>query len=443
MNGKRIDMWNVQHRQVSLRGSRSAAVAVGLGGSCGEWTLGNVIRDANQRVVGGVTPPISAVGCVAGEKCLPARVGAIVEVAAMRDRQQQVSACLVGSRSQGVAARKAARSVVGLVSVVALGLALMLGPQGAFAQGRDSLKFISPQAALDQGLGAYRGGMFGLAQQALGYAAERGSLLGQYYLARLYADPAGPFTTHAKAYELYRGIVEEHAARIDVDDDPRARYVGKSLTALAGYVLRGLPEIGLKPNPERAAGYLQEAATFFRDQDAQFELAKLFLTGEGVEVNHKQATSRLSTLAQAGHAGAQAFLADLYWRAKGGLSRDEGRALALITLAVENAPAHERIWIEDIYQSIFCGMAPGVRQQSEGLVASFRHRYAPRPGAEPQDSIGLAPRPVRTCSDGTPLPANPRESRADEPVAKSNTFAAPRPGVLQGGVMGIGSFDKR
>lgn len=317
-------------------------------------------------------------------------------------------------------------------------LAIAVGSGNVLAQGRDSLKFVSPQAALDQGLGAYRSGFHNLAEQALIFAAERGSLLGRYYLARLYADPAAPFTNHVKAYELFRAIVEEFAARIDVDDDPRARYVGKSLTALAGYVLRGLPEIALKPNPERAAGYLQEAATFFRDPDAQFELAKLYLTGEGVEINHKQATSRLSTLAQAGHAGAQAFLADLYWRQKGGLQRDEGRALALITLAVENAPAHERIWIEEIYQSIFCGMAPGVRQQSEGLVASFRHRYAPRAGSEPQDTIGSAPRPLRSCSDGTPLPANPRDSRVDQPTSKSNSFAAPRSGLLQGGVVGVG-----
>jgi len=330
----------------------------------------------------------------------------------------------------------------GLLSAFALGVALGLGvvvvPMQVQAQTREALKFVSPEAALEHGLGAYRSGFHKLAEQALGYAAERGSLLGRYYLARLYADPNGPITNHAKAYELYQGIVEEHASRIDVDDDPRAKYVGKSLTSLAGYVLRGLPEIGLRPNAERAAGYFQEAATFFRDQDAQFELAKLYLTGEGVEINHKQATSRLSTLAQAGHAGAQAFLADLYWRGRGGLSRDEGRALALITLAVENAPATERIWIEDIYQSIYCGMSSGVRQQSEGLIASFRHRYAPRPGAEPQDTIGLTPRPVRSCSDGTPLPATPRESRAHENASAKNTSIVTSPSALQGGVIGVG-----
>ncbi|MBS0244512.1 MAG: sel1 repeat family protein [Proteobacteria bacterium] len=330
--------------------------------------------------------------------------------------------------------------------VLLLALAPVAGAVRVSAESRgDTLKFVSPEAALEQGLNAYRSGFFAPAEKALGYASDRGSLLGKYYLARLYADPNAPFTNHPKAYELFQGIVEEHAAHIDVDDDPRARYVGKSLTALAGYILRGLPEIALKANPERAAEYFQQAATFFRDHDAQFELAKLYLTGDGVEPDARKATHWLSTLSQAGHAGAQAFLADLYWRGKVGLARDEGRALALITLAVENAPAHERIWIEDIYQNIFCGMAAGVRQQSEGLIASFRQRYAPRPGSEPQDSLGLASRPVRACSDGTPLPPSSTDRRAGELTdgkpAKGAFMDAPKP--TSADVIGVGERPRR
>lgn len=330
-----------------------------------------------------------------------------------------------------------------LLVQIALAASVLLGAVSAPAIARDMLKFSSPQIAFEQGFNAYRGGNYTIAEQALKYAAERNSLLARYYLARLYADAAGPFTSHAKAYDLYTRIVVDHAPHIDVDDDPRARYVGKSLTALAQYVLRGLPEIGLKPNPERAAEHLQEAATYFRDQDAQFELAKLYITGEGVEVNHRQATSLLSTLAQTGHAGAQAYLADLYWRSKAGLPHDEKRALALITLATENAPAHERIWIEDIYQGIYCGMAAGVRQASEGLIASFRHRYSPRPGSEPQDSIGLVPRAERTCADGTPLPSLSKEGRYEAAPIARNPIASQRPSTLQGGVMGIGAYGER
>jgi uncharacterized protein len=324
---------------------------------------------------------------------------------------------------------------------MAFGLALSLAVTPVAA--RDPLRFVSPEAALEQGLGAYRSGIHTIAEKALAYAADRGSLLGKWYLSRLYADPASAMTNHARSYELLFAIVSEHAARIDVDDDPRATYVGKALTALAGYWLRGLPEIGIKPNPERAAGYLQEAATFFRNHDAQFELAKLYLTGEGVPVDKRQATHWLSTLSQIGHPGAQAFLADLYWRGKL-LPRDEGRALALITLAVENAPAQERIWIEDIYHGIYCGMAAGVRRQQEALIASFRQRYAPRPGTEPQDSLGASAAPVRACADGTPLPA-PRESGALDggPARTTQPVGAAPQSTLQSGVLGISGPTRR
>ncbi len=322
--------------------------------------------------------------------------------------------------------------------LAAAGTALAITMAAAAPPARaESLRFVSPEAALEQGLSAYRSGVFGIAEKALSYAAQRGSLLGKWYLSRLYADPSSAMTSHARSYELLLAIVQEHAPHIDVDDDPRATYVGKALTALAGYWLRGLPEIGIKPNAERAAGYLQEAATYFRNHDAQFELAKLYLTGDGVPVDKRQATHWLSTLSQIGHPGAQAFLADLYWRGKI-LQRDEGRALALITLAVENAPAQERIWIEDIYQSIYCGMAAGVRRQQEGLIASFRQRYAPRPGTEPQDDLGAPAAPVRTCADGTPLPVRRESNAGGTAVSRADVPAeAPLPRSLQSGVMGV------
>jgi hypothetical protein len=332
--------------------------------------------------------------------------------------------------------RDLARGV--LATIVAL---MLLGPAGVSA--REQVRFVSPEAAFEQGLSAHRGGNFALAEQALRFASERGHVLGRYALARLYADSNAPFTNHERAYELYNSIVVEHSARIDVDDDPRAVYVGKALTAVAGYVLRGIPQIGLLPNPERAAGYFQEAATFFRDHDAQFELAKLYLAGEGVRPDTRKAVHWLSTLSQAGHPGAQAFLADLYWRGKSGLPKSPDRALALITLAAENAPPHERIWIEDIYQSIYCGLSAGVREGAAGLIASFRHRYAPRPGTEPRDTIGLTERPYRSCADGTSLPAleAPGEPTPTETARRTPTASERQP--VQGNMLDIGRIEGR
>ncbi len=179
----------------------------------------------------------------------------------------------------------------------------------------DTPPFSSAREALKQGVSAYQGGYYEIAIPALEYAADHSEFLGTYYLARIYSDNTGAYTDHAKAYQLYERIVDEHIDA-DPDDDPRAPYVGKALTALAGYVRRGLPEIGLKADPERAVFYLKNASTTFNDEDAQYELAKLQLKGEGIETNVPLGRHWLSILSQNGHAGAQAFFADLLWRGK-------------------------------------------------------------------------------------------------------------------------------
>ena len=275
-----------------------------------------------------------------------------------------------------------------------------------------------------------------MALPALEHAAGKGLFLAEFYLARVFADNLGSHTDHAKAYMLYQRIADENAD-IDPDYDQRAPFVAKAFTALAGYLRQGLPEIGLRPNSHRAAEYLHHAATFFNDADAQFELAKLYLNGDGVPENTKQAMHWLSVLTEKGHAGAQAFLADLYWRGRH-VPQDRMRALALITVALEHAPTHERIWIEDIHQNIFCGTSEGMRKDADGLVASWRQRYGGRP-AIAVDRHGLSPLqlgPVRTCSDGEPVQASryPRSGISTSALRKQEP---PAP-VMQGNTVGFG-----
>ncbi|MGE3228625.1 MAG: tetratricopeptide repeat protein [Hyphomicrobium sp.] len=300
---------------------------------------------------------------------------------------------------------RTSRLVLGLIFIAC-------APLAAHAQ---ATSFSSSREALRQGVSAYQGGYYELAMPALKYAADREEFMAAYYLAKIYQDNTGPYTDHARAYALFEKIADEH---LDVDpDDPRAVYVGKALTALAGYVLRGLPEIGLAPDPERAVFYLNNASTTFNDEDAQFELAKLQLKGEGVEANVPLARHWLSVLSQRGHAGAQAFFADLLWRGKH-VEPDPARALALIAVAVDNAPPQDAMWIDDIYQNIFCGAAEGTRKQATGIVAQWGNRYGRKPQAS-YDRSGLpqlAAAPVRTCKNGEPVDMIP--TRAEAPAKR-------------------------
>jgi hypothetical protein len=343
---------------------------------------------------------------------------------------------------------RAAARCAGLALVAALALApLAAGAQTkAEAQTKGqaaakSSKFRSPEVAFDQGLGAYKLGHTEMAILGFEEAAAAGLFPSEFYLARIYSDNAGSRTDHAKAYRYYQRIADQYAD-IDPDDDRRSPYVAKALTALAGYVLRGLPEIGLKANPARAAEILHHAAMFFNEEDAQFELAKLYLKGEGVPEDPVRAKHWLSVLTQKGHAGAQAFLADLLWRGKL-MAKDQTRALALITLAVENAPAHERVWIEDIHQNIFCGASDGTRSQAGGIVADWRRRYGR--AAPNVDRYGLAelqPRLQRTCSNGEPVNAPVRGGDPRGQIEAGRPGVRPQgaepPAVMQGGAGGVG-----
>ena len=286
-----------------------------------------------------------------------------------------------------------------IVRVFVVGLLLCLGSVGASAA---AAKYRSAQDALDQGIGAFNGGYYEIAIPALEYAADAHLFLAPYYLARIYSDNNGSRTDHAKAYELYLKIAEEHTD-VDPDDDQRAPYVAKAMTRIAGYLVNGLPEVNLKPNPKIAMEYLREAAQFFRDEDAQFELAKLYLHGDGVQSDEAYAKHWLSVLSQKGHPGAQAFLADLLWRGKY-MKADPVRALALISVAVNNSPPYERVWIEDIYQNIYCGAAQGVRKQATGIVADWRTRYGRKPDTRDDTGLGLLNvQATRTCGNGEPV----------------------------------------
>jgi hypothetical protein len=85
-------------------------------------------------------------------------------------------------------------------------------------------KFRSPEDALNQGLSAYNGGFVEIAVPALQFAVKHGSdndsFLARYYLARIYADNSSARTDHARAYELFRRIVDDYAG-VDVAGGPR------------------------------------------------------------------------------------------------------------------------------------------------------------------------------------------------------------------------------
>ena len=213
--------------------------------------------------------------------------------------------------------------------------------------------------------------------------------------------------------------------------------MAKALTALAGYLRRGVKEIGVEPNPSARPTTCttrpRSSATRMRSSSSP----RLYLSGGGGSEDVKRGMHYLSVLTEESYPGAQALLADLFWRGRY-VKKDEQRALALITMAVENAPAHERIWIEDIYQNIFCGTSQGTRKQADGIVAVWRKMFAP-PVAAPADRMGLAcrelqPRAQMRQRRGGRHPPRPATSRRGGGRAATDRRAAESHAGQRGGL---------
>jgi TPR repeat protein len=264
----------------------------------------------------------------------------------------------------------------------------------------------SPQAAIESGLGAYQTGARDAAISALSEAASRGDpsvrFAAEFYLARIYAENVAAGADQTKAFVLFRKLADENLT-VDPDTSKRAPFVAKALIALAAYVRAGLKDIDLAPNPSRAIDYLHHAAVFFGDRDAQFELARIHLSGDTPGDDVKRGLHYLASLTEEGHAPAQAMLGEMFWRGRH-VKKDERRALALVTMAAQNAPSHERIWIDDTYATIFCATNETAREEAGRLVVRWRRMFG-QPAAGPETAMpnGFGARellPERQCASG-------------------------------------------
>jgi len=310
--------------------------------------------------------------------------------------------------------------VLGALSAAATALIALAGTATAHAQ--QTSTYVSAQAAIERGLGAYQAGSREAAISALKDAAGRGdpsaTFAAEFYLARIYAENIFVGADQTKAFVLFRKLADENL-NVDPDTSKRAPFVAKALIALAGYVRAGLKDIDLAPNPGRAIDYLHHAAVFFGDRDAQFELARIYLLGDAPGDDVRRGLHYLASLTEEGHASAQALLGELFWRGHH-VEKDERRALALVTIAAENAPSHERIWIDDAYATIFCATAPSARAEAGHLATRWRRMFSHSAASVVVDMPhGIGTRdlvPERQCASGEKVALNPTVKPAPPPA---------------------------
>lgn len=235
----------------------------------------------------------------------------------------------------------------------------------------DATPFTSATEAYRQGMKAIKSDQPAVALPAFEYAAARGVLGAQLKLARLYAAGDTIAKNDGKAFSYYRQIADQQA---DIfPRSPIAKYVAEAFVALGQYHLEGIPAVSLSPNPRRAAGLFRHAASYFGDAEAQYRLARLYLSGEGVNQNTALAANWLVAAAKKQHAASQATLGELLWRGEG-LRQRPARGLALITLAHANAKANAKAsgkepqWIEQLYGEVIRTSDAATRKRAQAML---------------------------------------------------------------------------
>ncbi len=234
--------------------------------------------------------------------------------------------------------------------------------------------FKNPQAALRAGLEDFKSGDQRSGLEALKYAAAGGESLARWKLAKMYADGDGVPQDDIKAYEYFSQIVEDY----DEDNpDPRELpVVSSAFVAVGAYSLNGIANTKVAPDPQRALAMFQYAATNFGDPNAQYDLARMYLDGIGVDKDAGQAARWLHLAADKNHVEAQALLGQLLFTGRGGVPQQRGLGLMYLTLARDAAVQDKKYqWILDLYNSATAAASDSDKQIASLYIADYKKRH--------------------------------------------------------------------
>jgi TPR repeat protein len=206
---------------------------------------------------------------------------------------------------------------------------------------------LTPVEAFRWGAQALRIGNIPPGVRALEYAAANGHPLAQWKLGRMFADGDGVKQDEVRAFEYFREIADAHA-----EDSPGTRMafiVANAFVSLGTYYLDGIPNSQIKADPERAREMFAYAASYFGDRDAQYNLARLYLDGNGVARDPRVAARWLNLAADKGQHQAQAMLGDMLFKGND-VARRAALGLMWLTLARDSATPQDA-WIVQLHDA--------------------------------------------------------------------------------------------
>ncbi|MDJ1157016.1 tetratricopeptide repeat protein [Chelatococcus sp. SYSU_G07232] len=260
-------------------------------------------------------------------------------------------------------------SVLAYGAGLVLGAALSVAQAAAFEGARPAAAPVAPGAPLEafksvkeafrSGIRDYNAGDKSGAVRALEYAATQGHTLALWKLGRMYAEGDGVAHDDLKAFEYFSKIADQYAD--ESPDSPNARFVSSAFVALGGYFLDGISGTYVRPNTARAVEMFHYAATYYGDADAQYNLGRLYLDGNGVPKNPRQAARWFNLSAEKGNHQAQALLGHLLVTGQG-VPRQSARGLMWLTIARDAADPTKDAWIVELHDKAFAAAKDNDRQ---------------------------------------------------------------------------------
>jgi TPR repeat protein len=221
----------------------------------------------------------------------------------------------------------------------------------------------------------------------------------------------------AKAFSYFEQIADQQAEISPTS--PVAKYAAEAFVALGQYYLDGIPAMPLGANPSYAADLFRHAASYFGNAEAQYRLARLYMSGTGVEKNVGLAVNWLAIAAKKQHAASQATLGEILWRGQD-VPEKRARGLALIILAHENAlvDGKEPQWIGALYKEAFSTSDTPTRKGARALLSELGGVKASPAEILAMPAAGEVEEPVAAPAD-TALGAS---ARAPAPIGLSVGF---------------------
>lgn len=194
------------------------------------------------------------------------------------------------------------------------------------------------------GFSAYKSGHKDEAAEAYKYAAEKGHAGARWALANMYASGDGVAENDYEAFKIYDEIARKGVEPGSVDTG----YFVNALMSLASYYARGIPGSPVHEDLSQARQLYFHVASVFGISDAEYQLGRMMLNGEGGDGNVAQAKKWLNRARKSGNQNAAALLGNVIFQ--------EGHTvygLALLTAALERAADKDKSWIRELQEQAF------------------------------------------------------------------------------------------